>query len=176
MMGLWGRSHSEEPVDLLASIFLFLHIGGAIAAFGPTSAFGFIGPMAGQEPMHGNFALRLIAHITERAVEPGAVFVFLMGIGLIWTRGWNPFTTFWLALAIILFLVTLGTSVFIQLPTVKKMIALTSAPPAPPAERQGPPGPPPGFVELQRRSAIGGQFMALMLLVIVFLMVFKPTL
>ena len=163
-------------MELLGSIFLFLHIGGAIAAFGPTMAFGFIGPMAGNEPMHGNFALRLIAHITERLVEPGAVFVFLMGIGLIWSRGWNPFNTLWLAIAIILFLITLGVSVFIQLPTVKRMIALTSAPPPPPTEGQGPPGPPPGFVELQRRSALGGQFLALMLFSILFLMVFKPTL
>jgi len=163
-------------MELLASIFLFLHIGGAIFAFGPTIAFGFLGPMAGKEPMHGNFALRVIAFITERAVEPGAVFVFLMGIGLIWSRGWNPFTTLWLALAIILFLVTLGVSVFVQLPTVKKMIAMTSAPPPPPAAAQGPPGPPPGFMELQRRSALGGQFLTLMLFSILFLMVFKPTL
>src|ERR1044071_2781373 len=105
-------------MELLASIFLFLHIGGAIAAFGPTIASGFIGPMAGAEPMHGNFALRIIAHVTERVVEPGAVFVFLMGIGLIWSKGWNPFTTLWLAIAIILFLITLSVSVFVQLPTV----------------------------------------------------------
>jgi hypothetical protein len=163
-------------VETLASIFLFLHIGGAIAAFGPTIAFGLIGPMAGKEPMHGNFALRIIAHVTERVVEPGAVFVFLMGIGLIWSKGWNPFTTLWLALAIILFLITLSVSVFVQLPTVKKMIAMTSAPPPASAEGQGPPGPPPGFMELQRRSAMGGQFLALMLFTILFLMVFKPTL
>jgi hypothetical protein len=31
-------------------------------------------------------------------------------------------------------------------------------------------------VELQRRSAMGGQFLALMLFTILFLMVFKPTL
>jgi len=163
-------------MELWASIFLFLHIGGAIAAFGPTIAFGLIGPMAGKEPMHGNFALRIIAHVTERAVEPGAVFVFLMGIGLIWTRGWNPFTTLWLGLAIILFLITLGFSQFVQLPVVKKMIAMTSGPPPAPAEGQGPPGPPPGFMELQRRAAMGGQFMSLMLFSILFLMVFKPTL
>lgn len=163
-------------MELLGSIFLFLHIGGAIAAFGPTIAFGLIGPMAGKEPMHGNFALRLIAHISERVVEPGAVFVFLMGIGLIWTRGWNPFITLWLALAIILFLIVLGYSVFVQLPMIKEMIAMTSGPPPAPAEGQGPPGPPPGFMELQARVARGGQAMALMLFTIVFLMVFKPIL
>lgn len=162
-------------MELLGSIFLFLHIGGAIAAFGPTIAFGLIGPMAGKEPMHGNFALRIIAHVSERVVEPGAVFVFLMGIGLIWTKGWNPFTTLWLAIAIILFLTILGYSVFVQLPTVKKMIAMTATPPPPPAEGQAPPGPPPGFMELQGRVAIGGQAMALMLFSILFLMVFKPT-
>lgn len=163
-------------METLGSIFLFLHIGGAIAAFGPTIAFPLIGARAAQEPMHGNFALRVSEFITTRLVEPGAVFVFLMGLGLIWTKGWNPFTTLWLGLAIILFLLTLGFSVFVQARTVRRMIALTATPPPPPAEGQGPPGPPPGFMELQQRAAQGGQLLTVMLLGILFLMVFKPTL
>jgi hypothetical protein len=165
-------------MELLASIFLFLHIGGAIVAFGPTVAFPIIGAMAAQEPMHGNFALRLNERIASRVVEPGAGFVFLMGIGLIWTRGWNPFTTLWLAIAIILFLIALGYSVFIQVPMVKRMVELTSAPPPAPPEGAGPPagppGPPPEFVALTKRVAMGGQFTGLLLLAILFLMVFKP--
>jgi uncharacterized membrane protein len=162
-------------MELLASIFLFLHIGGAIAAFGPTVTFPIIGVMAAGEPMHGNFALRLNERIASRVVEPGAIFVFLMGIGLIWTRGWNPFTTLWLAIAIILFLIALGYSVFMQLPMVKRLIEMTSGPPPAPAEGSGPPaGPPPEFMALTRRVAMGGQLTGLLLIAILFLMVFKP--
>jgi hypothetical protein len=157
----------------LGTIFLFLHIGGAIAAFGPTIALPFIAVKAAQEPMHGNFALRVSEVIVSRVVEPGAGFVFLMGIGLIWTRSWNPFTTLWLLLAIILFLITLGFSLFVQAPTIKKMIGLTSGPPPAPAEGAAA-GPPPEFVALSKRAAMGGQFMMLMLFSILFLMVFKP--
>jgi hypothetical protein len=163
-------------MELLGSIFLFLHIGGAIVAFGPTIAFPLIGARAGKEPMHGNFALRTTEFITNRVVEPGAGFVFLMGLGLIWTRGWNPFTTFWLGVAIVLFLIVLGVSLFVQAPQVRKMIELTSGPPPAMGEGGPPPGPPPGFMELQQRAARSGMFLTLGLFTILFLMVFKPTL
>jgi hypothetical protein len=162
-------------VDLLPSIFLYLHIGGVIVAFGPTMGFALIGSQAAKEPMHGNFALRVTEFITRRLVEPGAVFVFLMGVGLIWSRGWNPFTTLWLALAIIIFLGVFAYSLGVQAPTVRKMIELTATPPPPPAEGQ-PAGPPPAFVALQKKVARGGILLSLGLFTILFLMVFKPTL
>jgi hypothetical protein len=157
------------------TIFLFLHVGGAIAAFGPTIAFPIIGARAGAEPQHGNFALRLTDVVTTRVVQPGAVFVFLMGLGLIWTRGWNPFTTLWLGLSIILFLILLGYGVFVQAPTVKRMIAMTSTPPPPPVEGYPPAGPPPEFTAATTHAARGGMFMTVLLVLILFLMVFKPT-
>ncbi len=153
-------------METLGTIFLYLHIGGAIAAFGPTAVLPLIRRKAAAEPMHGNFALRIGEGIVVRVVEPGAVFVFLMGLGLIWTRGWNPFTTPWLAIAIVLFLVTLGFSVFVQLPTVRRMIELTAE------GRAG--GPPPEFVALAGRAARGTQLIMLDLAIILFLMVFKP--
>jgi hypothetical protein len=157
------------------SIFLFLHIGGAIAAFGPTIALPLIAAMASAEPPHGNFALRVTQLLTARVVEPGAVFVFLMGLGLILTRGWNPFTTLWLGLAIIVFLITLGFSVFVQRPTINRMVEMTSTPPPPPVEGYPPAGPPPEFVAASQHAARGGMFMTAMLVIILFLMVFKPT-
>ncbi len=157
------------------SIFLFLHIGGAIVAFGPTIAFPLIGMSAAAEPQHGNFALRLNQLISTRLVLPGAVFVFLMGLGLILTRDWNPFTTLWLGLAIILFLISLGYSVFVQAPTIRRMIEMSSAPPPPPVEGYPPSGPPPEFVAASKHVARGGIFMGVLLFLILALMVFKPT-
>lgn len=154
----------------LGTLFLYLHIGGAIVAFGPTIAFPIIGARAAKEPMHGNFALRVSEFITERVVEPGAVFVFLMGVGLIVTRGYNLVEDLWVTTSIVLFIITLAFSYFVQLRTVRKMIALTSGPPPPDA----PPGPPPGFAELSSSAARGGMFMTVMLFAILALMVFKP--
>jgi uncharacterized membrane protein len=165
-------------MDWLGTLFLYLHIAGAIVAFGPTIAFPFIAARAAQEPMHGNFVLRTTHFITQRVVEPGAVFVFLMGIGLIVTRGYNPLGDLWLALSIVLFLITLGFANLVQLSTIKKMIALTSQPPPAVSEAAeagaGAAGPPPRFLELSQKAARGGQFMLLMLFTILALMVVKP--
>lgn len=155
-----------------ATVFLYLHIGGAIAAFGPVMVVPLIRAMAAKEPEHGNFALRIGDRIVTRVVEPGAVFVFLMGLGLIWTRGWNPFTTPWLAIAIVLFLGTLAFNLSVQLPTVRRMIALTAAPPIPAEGRAA--GPPAEFVALSRRAARGTQLIMFDLAVILFMMVVKP--
>ena len=154
----------------LGTLFLYLHIGGAIVAFGPTIAFPIIGARAAKEPMHGNFALRVTEFLTERVVEPGAIFVFLMGVGLIITRGYNLVEDLWVTVAIVLFIITLSFSYFVQLRTVREMIAMTSQPPPPDA----PPGPPPGFPQLSTRAARGGAFMTLLLFTILALMVVKP--
>jgi uncharacterized membrane protein len=162
-------------MEWLGTLFLYLHIGGSIVAFGPTIAFPIIGARAAKEPMHGNFALRVSHVLTERVVEPGAAFVFLMGVGLIVTRGYNPLTEPWLLIAIVLFLVIFVYSLLVQLPRVKRMIALTSEPP--PAPGEGSPaagGPPPEFAELASKSARAGMLSTLGLFTILALMVFKP--
>jgi hypothetical protein len=168
-------------VDTLGTIFLYLHIGGVIVAFGPTIAFPFIATKAANEPMHGNFALRVIETVAKRVVEPGAVFVFLMGVGLIWTRGYNPFTTLWLAIAIILFIINFAVAFVVALPTNKRMIEMTSGPPptasgAPAGAGAAPAsgGPPPEFVALATRAQRAGMFQMLVLFVILFLMIVKP--
>jgi uncharacterized membrane protein len=166
-------------------IFLFVHIGSAIAGFGPTLAFSFLGAMGGREPMHANFALRVTHTIGDRLVEPLAVVVGISGVGLIWTSGRNPFGQLWLLVAIVLYLATLLFSFFVQRRVVMELIEATSGPPPgapggpPPAAPAGPPsaapaGPPPHIAALVRRSQMGGMYMLLSLIVIVLLMVFKP--
>ncbi|MGH2381943.1 MAG: DUF2269 family protein [Candidatus Limnocylindria bacterium] len=180
-------------MEWLGTLFLYLHISGVIIAFGPTIAFPFIAAKAAQEPMHGNFALRVMHFISHRMVEPAAVFVFLMGVGLIITRGYNPLVDLWVGLSIVLFLITFFYANLVQLPQMKKMIALTSQPPAivvdaaqpgehqtmagpgtPAASGAGPAGPPPEFLALSAKAERGGQFMTVMIFVILALMVVKP--
>jgi len=179
-------------MEWLGTLFLYLHISAVIIAFGPTIAFPFIASHAAKEPMHGNFALRLSAWINEKVVEPGAVFVFLTGVGLILTRGYNPLVSLWVVLAIVLFIITFAYANLVQLPTIKKMIALTSQPstidvdaaepseqpamagPGTPAAGAGPASPPPEFLALSAKAARGGQFMTVMLFAILGLMVVKP--
>jgi hypothetical protein len=169
----------------LGTLFLYLHIASVIVAFGPTIAFPFFGDRAAKEPMHGNFVLRASEFISSRVVEPVAAVVFLTGVGLIVTRGYNPLEDLWVAIAIVLFLITFAYANLVQGPTVKRMIELTSQP-SPPvtaaassgepatAAGPGPGGPPPEFLALGAKAARGGQFMLVMLFTILALMVVKP--
>lgn len=159
-------------MEWLNDLFLFLHIGSVIVAFGPTIAFPLLAARAQKEPMHGSFVLRASEFISNRVVEPGAVVVFLTGVGVIVTGGWNPFTQLWLATAIVLFLATFTYANLVQSRLVRRMIALASQPPSPDAPAAGPS---PEFLDLAAKTARGGQAMAIALFVIVFLMVFKPT-
>jgi len=166
-------------MDWLLMLLLFLHIGGAILAFGPTFTFPILGPMAGREPQHVNFALRFQKKVATTLVIPLALFQGVTGLLLVWKFGINLLTTYWLLVSIALYLVALVISIGIGLPTVNKLIAATSAPPPvpPPAPASGAAphsGPPPYIAALVKRGRQLGMVQAVLILVIVFLMVTKP--
>ena len=149
--------------------FLFLHILGAIIAFGPTFTFPIIGAMGGREPMHANFATRVSHRISERVVLPLAIFQAITGAGLILTRHWDLLNTRWLLAGIVLYLIALSLSLFVLVPTTARIVAMTSAPPPPGAS-----GPPPGLPPLIRRVQRTGAFNSVLIVLIVLLMVLKP--
>ena len=97
-------------MDWVLLLLLFLHVGGAIVAFGPTFTFPILGPMAGHEPPHTNFALRFQEKVITRLVAPLAIFQGVTGVLLIWKTGINVFATYWLLLAIVLYVMALVLS------------------------------------------------------------------
>ncbi len=147
--------------------FLFAHVLGAVIAFGPTFSFPIIGRLGAQERQHGNFATRVSEAISKVQVLPFAILQGITGVGLILTANIDVLRVPWLMIAIGLYLVAIGYAIFVQTPTVKRVIALTSGgPPAAATTSSGgpPPGPPPGLMPLVRRVQLGG----------LFLMVVKP--
>jgi len=166
-----GRFEEESDLTIWIAIFLFLHVIGAIIAFGPSFlAFPTIGAMAGKEPQHANFAARISETIGKR-VEPFAIFQGITGVALILLTGLNPFSQLWLGLGIVLYLIALGYSLAVQVPTGRRIVELTSTPPPPGAS-----GPPPELMAAVKRAQQGGMFLAVMVVAIVILMVTKPTL
>lgn len=151
---------------------LFAHVLGAILAFGPTFAFPIIGAMGGKEPQHANFATRVSQRIGDRLVAPLAILQGITGLLLIWISGRNLFApeSRWLLLAIVLYLFGLYYALFVQARSVARIIDMTSAPPPPGAS-----GPPPALAELVRKVQRGGIILSVNLVVIVLLMVIKPT-
>ena len=158
----------------LLTIILFLHVLGAIAAFGSSfTAFPAIGAMGGKEPMHGNFALR-VSEVISKRVWPLALIQGVTGVLLIFVAGVDLTKALWLDVAIVLYVFALGFSYFRQTPTLHKLIEMSSTPPPPPAPGSAPAGPPPAFMALVKQLQQGGMILGLLVVVIVFLMVTKP--
>ncbi len=82
---------------------LFLHVFGAILAFGPTYAYSIIGAMGGREPMHANFATRVSERIGTTLVYPLAVFQGITGLALILISGRDLTKSVWLGVSIVLY-------------------------------------------------------------------------
>lgn len=151
---------------------LFLHVLGAIVAFGPTFAFPFIGALGGSEPQHANFAIRVSHTLADRLVYPVGITLPITGAAMILVRGFNlsDRAFWWLGLAIVLYVIAYGYSFFFQNKLVKQVIAMTSAPPPPGAS-----GPPPELRALVARIQRGGMATTILLVAIIFLMVVKPS-
>jgi uncharacterized membrane protein len=150
---------------------LFLHVLGAIVAFGPSFAFPIIGSMGGGEPQHGNFATRVSHAISSRLVYPIGITLPITGAGMILVRGidLSARPNWWLGIAIVLYAIAYGFSFFVQRGLVDRVIAITSTPP--PA---GATGPPPELRLLVGRIQRGGMILTVLLIAIIFLMVVKP--
>jgi uncharacterized membrane protein len=160
-----------QPAQFVPFI-LFLHVLGAIIAFGPTFAYSIMGGLAGKEPQHANFSTRQVEAIGYRLVYPLAIFQGITGVLLIWAAGINVMSSAWLVIAILLYIFTLGYAFTVQRSAVHHLIELTSTPPPPGA----PPGPPPPeILATVTRIRRGGMLLGTMIVVIVFLMVVKPT-
>ena len=148
---------------------LFVHVMGAIVAFGPTFAYSIMGAMAGREPQHANFSARQIAAIDSKLVYPLAIFQGITGLLLILSGKIDILSKVWLEIGIVLYAIALTYSLTVQRNAIHHVIELTSTPPAP----GSPPSPeiPATVKKIQR----GGMFLGLMIVVIVFLMAVKPT-
>lgn len=154
---------------------LFLHVFGAILAFGPTYAYSIMGRMAGREPQHANFSTRQVAAISRAQVYPLAIVQGVTGVLLIAASGIKPEKQPWLVAGIILYLITLIFALTVQRNWVARLIELTSAPPPQGGPPPGnPPGPPPEVAATVRNIQRSAIFTGVMVAVIVFLMVTKP--
>ena len=149
---------------------MFLHILGAIVAFGFGFTAPFFGSMLAKEPQHGNWYLRTIKRIFDRLLIPVSLTMGFTGYMLVVeTGGSERFKELWLGLGSTLYIIAILVVLFVQRPTLGKVIKLTSEPP-------GPDGPPAEVPKLLKRLKVVGIGLGVTIVVIVALMVFKPTL
>ncbi len=149
---------------------LFLHALGAIVAYGPGFASMVVGPMVAKEPQYANFYARTQVATGRAIVTPVAISMAVTGVALIAVKGWSNVTAgkHWLELAILLYIVSVVVAMAVQAPAGRKLVALTSQPPAPGA------GPSPEIRAAAGRVRKGGMILSALVVVIAFLMVTKP--
>jgi len=161
----------------LAAIFLFLHVAGAIIAFGPTAAFPVLGRVAAREPRYGPALIVANVAIEKGLVIPVGLFQAVTGIGLILTLGINPFDSafHWLLAGIILYIAAFTIVFTVVYPNGEKLLHMVRSAPAGPPPDGAPAGPPPAMLALIKRQQQTGMILTALLLLIIFVMTIKPS-
>ena len=116
----------------LFAILLFIHVLGAIVAFGASySTFPLLGAMSGKEPAHANFGSRVSHAISTKVVRPLAILQGITGVALILVGSIDLTKALWLDVAIVLYVIAIGYALFVQIPVGERLVELTSGrPPA----------------------------------------------
>jgi uncharacterized membrane protein len=149
---------------------LFLHILAVVLAIGPTFAFPFLQAFAERKGVAPTrFAMQFIVRLTKILVIPGSILIAVFGIGLIFAdhTGYKDDFPTWLMVAIPLFIVLVVLDTLVQQPQVKSAVrTLESAPDSGPL--------PAAYEPLGKRIQMVGGIEGLIIVVITFLMVWKP--
>ena len=140
-----------------------LHILFAIVAVGFNISYGIWQARAAREPEHMGYALRGIKFLDDRVANPSYAGLLVVGIILV-LIGRYDFTTFWVAVAIGLYVLMGAVAFVFYSPTLKRQIAAYEAGGAQSAE----------FAQLAARGRLVGIVLAVLVLAIVVLMVVKP--
>jgi hypothetical protein len=149
----------------MRNFLLTLHIFSAIAGFGVSFSFPFIGMLAQKEGAPIKWFLQLNHNLGRwleffaATVTPGT------GAGLIITQHISPWNAAnrWLLAAIIIYIVAFTFATVVQTPRTKKALGMAEA------QQFGP-----EFGALMKKLAMGGQFLTVLLITIIILMVVKP--
>ena len=140
-----------------------LHILFAIVAVGFNISYGIWQARAAREPEHTGYALRGIKFLDDRVANPAYGGLLVVGIILV-LIGPYDFTTFWVAVAIGLYVLMFVVAVFFYSPMLKLQIAAYETSGAQSDE----------FVRLGARGRVVGIVLAVLVLAIIVLMVVKP--
>jgi uncharacterized membrane protein len=139
----------------------FVHILIAILALGTSAGLGIALEFYGGNPAHGPFLLRVIHRIVAFFVIPGYLLMLLTGLWMM-NLSW-PLTTRWIQAALVLWAIGIAILV-IFLAVLRKQVRLVEAEGSTAAS-------------YQRVSRLGrglGALLGLVVIIILYLMVFKP--
>ena len=142
-----------------------IHIAAAITAVGSNITYGVWNVLAQSNPAQLGFALKGIKFIDDRIANPAYGVLLVTGLLMVFVNRW-PVGSLWIILALILFAALAVLAFRVYSPLLRNQIRLVDA-----GDTTSP-----EFERLSRRSAMVGPILGLLAVVILILMVFKPTL
>jgi len=146
-------------------IVKYIHILAAIIAVGFNISYAVWILRARRNPEHTAFALHGIRFLDERIANPSYGVLLITGIAMVFLAGYK-LTTLWIDIALVLFVLLIVVAVRFYTPTLRVQIKLVESGDTSSAE----------FNRLAQRGQVAGQALAVIVLVILAMMVFKPTL
>ncbi len=152
-------------MTVLYEILKFIHIMSAITAVGSNITYGIWNARVAQDPANTSFVLRSIKFIDDRVANPAYGMILLTGLLMV-AVGHIAITALWVVLALILFVAVAVIGIAVFSPQLKAQIRLADS-----GETSSP-----EYRRLARRSRMIGPLLGLIVVVIVILMVFQPTL
>ncbi len=147
----------------LFAIIKFIHVLLAIIAVGFNASYGIWLTRAAREEKHLDHVLRGIKILDDRFANPAYGLLLLTGLAMVWL-GNIPLTTFWIAAALALWLLTVVLGLAMYTPTLRNQIRVLEEKGTASEEYQ----------RLSRRGTTLGIVLAVIVIAIVFLMVAKP--
>lgn len=142
----------------------FAHILFAIIAFGFNATYAIWLIRAQRDPKHTEFALRGVKFMDDYFANPAYILLLLSGLTMVFLARYQ-LSTFWIAGAIVLWVVAIVLGYGVYTPTLSRQIRTMAASGADSAE----------FRALSTRGTFVGITLAVLVTLILILMVFKPT-
>ena len=152
----------------MAGVYLalkFIHILSAIVAVGANITYGVWNARSQADPAHLGFALKGLKFLDDRIANPAYGVVLLTGLVMIFVGHWS-ITSLWIVLALVLFVILVVVAVAFYTPLLRDLIKLVDA-----GDTSSP-----AFSRLAGRNRALGPGIGVIVVLVLVMMVFKPTL
>lgn len=148
----------------LYTLLKFLHVLLVIVAVGFNASYGIWLIRAAKEPEHEAHVLRGIKVLDDRFANPAYALILLTGMSMV-IVGDLSFATFWISAGLGLYVVVAVMAITLFSPMLRRRIALAESGDLDSDE----------YRRLAKQSGVVGSILAILVVMIVFLMVTKPT-
>ena len=146
------------------TIVKFVHILLAIVAVGFNVSYSVWFARAATDRQHLEFALKGVKFLDDTFANPAYILLMVSGVLMVWI-GHLSLTTFWIGAAFILWAVAILVGYLVYTPALRQQIAALQQSGADSAD----------YRAVNTRGTVAGAILGVLVLLILLLMVFKPT-